>query len=169
MGRGTPSSVTTPFRAETSGQVWCLDIATGAETTPALRVTTYDGDVVIGSDTFSPHPLNIGTISIEDHGEAGYLSVQLGDADAGWKALQDDGADFQGKRVKAYRTSVSALAAGAAATDTIRDDFIIEKWRRVQGGVELTLRSFLGFLDFEVPKRTVTRRDYPGIPDVNTV
>lgn len=168
MTRSTPSSVTTPFRAETSGQVWCLDLATGGS--PAnRRLTSYDGAVTLGGVEYTPHPMEVGEASLDHGAEIDTVTVRLGD-DGTWQTWLDAaGGDFHGQAVVLYRTSTSALEAGAGADDAYRDDYYVESWRRTQGVVELQLRSLLHALQTEVPKRTITRRLFPGIPDVNRV
>lgn len=166
MGRSTPSAVTTPFRAESPEPVWLLHVVTGG--TPAnVYVTSYDGAVAFAGLTFTPRPLEVEEVALEDQSEAPTLSIRLGDADAYWQTLLAAGCDFVGRRVTLYRTDASAVGTGSAATDSIYEVFLVHSWKRVEGGIQLVLRSLLAVFDQQVPISSVTRREFPGMPDRN--
>lgn len=168
MSRGTPSAVTTPLRAEAPQPIWLVDITTGGS--PAnLRFASYDGDVVLGGVTFSARPFQPPEVATTKQSEAGTVELRIADADGYFQTLLAAGMTFGGRRVKLYRTDLAAAVSGSAITDAMRDDYFIEGVARAEGAIIFRLRGVLGIFDLEVPLRTVTRADYPGMPPSGNV
>ena len=168
MSRGTPSAVTTPLRAEGPQPVWLVDIETGGS--PAnLRFASYDGDVLLGGYTFSARAFQPPDIATTKQSEAPTVELRIADADGYFQTLIAAGITFGGRRVRVYRTDLSASGSAAAITDAMRDDFFVEGMTRAEGAAIFRLRGVLGIFDLEVPQRTVTRSDYPGMPPSGNV
>lgn len=167
MPRATPSAVTTPWRGETPEPVYLIELT--ARDGTVVRVCSGDGDVVFAGQTYEHRPFAFDEISIEEHAETPATALRLADADGWWRTLEAAGRDFVGGRVRVIRTDRSAIAGAVSDTVSASDRFVIETWRRAQGGVHLELMPLLGLLEQEIPKRTVTRRLFPGIPDINAI
>lgn len=168
MSRGTPSAVTTPYRSEGPDPLLLVHIETGG--TPAdLRYTSWEAAVEMGGVTWSPRPLELDDTRLEAHTEAGSTDLRIGDGDGYFQTLVAAGVDLTNQRVRLYRTSGAALGSGQPLTDAIRDDWYVESWDRVHGVVVLHLRPLLSIFDIDVPRTTVTRAEFPGIPDGQAV
>jgi hypothetical protein len=163
VSRGTPSSVTTPYRSEAPEPLWLLHLETGG--TPAdVRYANFDGEISWGGQTWSHRGIQVDDIHQEGIETVEPLSIRLADGDSNWKTLLDGGAQFEGTRVRLYRTDRDVVAAGGAITEAVREDFFVESVVRIHGAVELRCRPMLAVFSIEVPLQTVTRTEFPGIP-----
>ena len=168
MPRSTPAALLTAFRSASFDPVYLMQLVTGG--TPAtVYYTNYDAEVEFGGLTWIGRPFNRAEVSHQGSDQSGTLSILLSDHDGNWKTLLDAGADFIGQEVTFFLTDATLLGSGSALTDAFREDYKVEHWERVEHGIRLDLKSFLSILDLEVPRRTITRRHFPGIPDVNAV
>lgn len=169
MPRSMPAGLQTALAAEAVELVYLFELGTGGGSPDPVRICSGDGIVSFASNDWTPRPLEFDETGVEPHHEAASLQLRLADADGYWKTLQDAGALFTGERARLFRVPRSLLGAGSVEADSIRDTFIVESWERAQGAISLNLQPLLGLLELEVPLATVTRREFPGIPDVNAI
>lgn len=167
MPRATPAAVTTPWRGETPEPLYLIELT--ARDGTIERICSGDGDVTFAGEDYAARPLTFDEVSIDEHGETPPTPLRMADADGWWQTLHAAGLDFVGGRARIIRTDRSAVAGAVSDAVSVSDRFIIESWRRVQGGVHVELMPLLALLEQEIPKRTVTRRLFPGIPDVNSL
>lgn len=162
MTRGTNAVVTTPSRSTSDARpVWLFDIATGG--VPAnLRLTTWDESVTWDSSVFTPWPFDVSEIAIEQQSETANVTVVCGDADGVLSGYIESGMFRGGQEAKLIRTDFAAT--GGAGAYAIRDDYFLESWERVVGGVRFVLRPLLSVFSVEVPLMTVSRTQFPGLP-----
>lgn len=167
MPRATPSAVLTPWRGETPEPIHLIELT--ARDGSIVRICTGDGDVTFAGNVYAWRPLAHDEVAVEEHAETPATPLRFADADGFWKAQEDLGRDFVGGRVRIIRTDRSALAGAGSDAVSLSDRFVVESWRRAQGGVHVELLPLLSLLEQEIPKRTVTRRTFPGIPDINSI
>ena len=162
MSRGLPSGVSTDFQSTTPKPVLLFDVATGGS--PAnVRFTNRGAAVTFGSQVFSPRRCEIEEIRIQGTSQAASLRLRVDDTDGTFHALVQAGASFQNQRVRLYRTNVGST--GGAGTDALLDVYTVDFYERAARAFSFTLKPLLAVFDIEIPLRTMTRVDFPGMPN----
>lgn len=166
MARDRHVDLAAAYKGESPAQILLLELAFQD---PPIRLTNYDGDLDWAGETWSARPFQVGEQTHANQDEAPGQSVSIADLDGWWKGLQDAGAVFERKRVTIYRVDRAILGTVAEEVKNHKDVFVLDKWTRPHGAVILELMDFLGILGIEVPLRTVTRSEFPGIPNPSAV
>jgi len=169
MARAFPAAIAAAFRGEALGLAYLLELDTGGGTPDPLRIVNGDGDVEFAGSTWTVRPMEFDETGVAPHEEAQSLQLRLADADGFWKALLASGAELRGKRATLFRVPRGSLGSGSVEADSLRDTFLVETWERASGAVSLDLKPLLATLELDVPAGTITRKEFPGIPDINSV
>lgn len=160
--RGTSATVLTPFRSVSGAEtIWLIEIPTGLTSPATLRYTTAAYDVTWNSVVWSRLPIAPPSQKFEGPGDAGGVSLTLGDVDGVICGYVEAGATFEGQLVVVYFTDLSAT--GGSGAESVADEYLIERVDRGEGYVTLTLRNQFGTFDTKVPLLTTTRTVFPGL------
>lgn len=161
MTRGIPAGVSTDSQSRTPAPVLLAEIATGK--TPAfLRFTPFGRPVTFGGNVFSSRRLEVDEVRVQGTAQASSLQLRVDDTDGTLHAIVQAGGDFQNQRVKLYRTNVGSTGSGG--TDSILDVYIVDFYQRAGRAFAFSLKPLVAVFDVEVPLRTMTRDDFPGMP-----
>ena len=160
--RATGASVLAAWRATTSNMLSLVEVATAHAGTPFIRRTTWDHDVTFGSLTFTATPVQYGKIQVDRHDEQGGITLKLPDVDGSIAALVLLSYTFRETRVRFWVTDL--VATGGAGTDGILSVFYVESVECEDGAVTFHLRSSFAIFDAQLPRGTMTRTEFPGLP-----
>jgi len=138
-----------------------MAIATG--TSPAtIYVTTNEVDIAYptGGQTYTARPLSVPDMMISGT-EAYSGSIEFADADHYWQTWLES-TDFRFQRVQMMLVERDTLGdATYRRLDTLRVRRVDQSPRGVMFMIE-PLSGILGA--FKIPKRTLSREDFPGLP-----
>lgn len=168
--RDVAASLLAYLREENPRIVLLVEIATGLAATPTLRYASTNCDLVWGVDgmgsplTWSRRPFDPGEIRVESQDNADGPTLELGDVDRVFRDLVAAGAPLAGQSA-ICRLTVEQLCLSSSAENTaIRDDFLIDHWEMPEGKIRLALKPYAALFDVLLPRTTMTRVDFPGIP-----
>lgn len=162
MSRGLPAGVSSDFQSRTPTPVLLFDIATGKS--PAnVRFTPWGRAVTFAGVSFASRRCEVDEIRVQGTSQAASLRLRVDDTDGTFHALVQAGADFQNQRVRLYRTNLSST--GGAGTDALLDVYVVDFYERAARAFSFTLKPLVAVFDVEVPLRTMTRDDFPGMPN----
>ncbi len=160
--RSISSTVLNPFRTASSAiPVWLIEIPTGLTSPTTLRYCSAEFDITWNSLVWSKYPMVPPTQRFEGPGEAGGLSITIGDADHYLNDLVENGASFEGQTVVVYLTDIAAT--GGSGSASIPDEYIIESVIRGEGYITFNLRNQFGSFDKKVPGRLMLRSTFRGL------
>jgi len=162
--RSLAAGLLTLFRAEAPKPVVLVEISTGLAATPTMRLCDREYSLAWGGQVWTGRPAEAGEIRVEAGQDAEGPTITLGDVDRTFRALLTAGAPFVGLRVVLRLTDESLCTSGAAADTAYRDDFLTEQWETPEGKFVLHLKPFASVFDLPLPRTTVTRAEFPGIP-----
>ena len=166
MTLGTGSAFTTPARSSGDHKaVWLVRIATGLTAPTVLRyhnapqVATITWD----SESYSPRNFDPPEHRRENATETSTVSLRIPDDDATLVGYVLSRGLFN-QRVRLYYTDRAVI--DAAGTAAIRADYFVEGANAEEGAVVLTLRPLTGAFGIEVPRKKITRAEFPGLPRI---
>lgn len=167
-GRGAHADLLTQLRGEQPKPVILLEIATGDVGTPYIRICNLDRDITFpssGGNIFTARPFDIEAVTISGTEFEG-VDVTMPDVDLEFDTWFQS-TDFKWQKMSRYMVDRDSLDG---ATKAYRDTFRFVSRRR---GHLVTIMHFepLGAIlqRIEVPKRTLSREEYPAIPDEGIV
>lgn len=166
MTLGTGSALTTPARSSGDHKpVWLVRIATGLTSPTVLRyhsasqveALTWDGE------SYAARPFDPPEVRREDGTETQSMTLRIADPDGtifGYALSRG----LYNQRARAYYTDRAVIDAGGSAA--IRADFKVEGVTAEEGVVVLTLQPLTGAFGIEVPRKRITRAEFPGLPRI---
>ncbi len=163
--RALAASLLTALEGENPAIVHLIEIQTGLASTPTLRYCSRPYDLVWSGQTWTGRAgFDPGEIRVESQDNADGPTIELSDTDQVFRALLAAGAPFVWQDV-VIRMTVEELCTTGAADDTaLRDDFLCDGWELPEGKVRLQLKPFAAVYDTLLPRTTLSRVDFPGIP-----
>ncbi len=162
-GRAVNAAMLTELRSIDPKPVILFEIATGDSMEPWIRITNFDRDITFpssGGNLYTARPFECTEVEISGTTTQG-IEVTLPDVDLAidtW--LQST--DFRFAKVNRYLVERDSLDSAAKA---IMDTFRMTS--RTRGHFVATFRAepLAAILSrIQVPKRTLSREDYPAIP-----
>lgn len=160
--RATGSGVLAAWRSSTSKMLTLVEVATGDAGTPFIRRTDWDTDLTFNSFTFSATPTQFGRISVEGHTEQGGIDLKLPDVDGAIAALVLTCTTFRSTRVRIWITDLSAT--GGSGSDGVLSTYYVESVDLEDGAATFHMRSSFAIFDAPLPRGTITRTEFPGLP-----
>ena len=143
-----------------------LEIATGltAAGSEFVRVTSDDADRMwpdAGGKTFTARPFETSEFIVSGEDRPG-LSFTFSDTDGFWNTLLES-TTFRWKKAKRYVIDRDVTGSSAQA---MLDTFRVISFERGDRSVTLHTEPYMAFLTrIRVPARTMTRENFPGIPN----
>jgi hypothetical protein len=161
--RGTDSGLLTELRSVDPKPVTLIALETGNVTTPWLRWTDHEQDVVFpssGGDTYSARPLQVSDVTVDAEDRAG-VTVEVADVDADldtWLLTTD----FRYRKLWRYLVERDSLSS---TTKAVKDLFRVVARARKDRTVQLACEPLGAILSrVYLPQRVMSREDFPGIP-----
>lgn len=166
MTLGTASAFTTPARSSGDHRpVWLVRIATGLTSPTVLRYHSAAQVEALtwGGESYEARAFEAPEVRREDGAETQTAALRL--ADPGGTLLGYAlSRGLYNQRVRVYYTDRAVVdAAGSAA---IRADYFVEGASGEEDVLTLSLRPLTGVFSIEVPRKKVTRAEFPGLPRV---
>lgn len=167
-GRSINADLLTELRGAHPLPVILLEIATGDGTTPYIRICNFDRDIDFpssGGNTFTARPFECDEVQISGTELEG-IDVTLADADLEFDTwLQTT--NFKWRKMNRYLVDRDALDG---STKAVMDSFRFVSRRRGHHVTIMHFEPLAAILQrIEVPKRTLSREEYPAIPDEGVV
>lgn len=162
MPRSTSSTVLTPFRSTNPSHVSLIEIATGDTGTPFIRRTDRDYDVTFNSFVFSAYPNTWSNVTVASHTEQGGVDIKVPDLDGAIATLALSGYCFRSTRVRLWLTDIAAT--GGSGSDGYLEHHYVESVECEDGAVTFHCRPQLAVFDVDLPRGTMTRDVFPGLP-----
>lgn len=156
------STVLAAWRSSTSNMLACVEIATGDTTTPFIRRTDWSEDVTFNSLTFTATPTQFGKIEVAPHTEQGGIDLKIPDTDGAIAALVLASYTFRSTRVRIWITDLSVC--GGSSSGGRYAVYFVESAECEDGAVTFHLRSQFAIFDAQLPRGTMTRTEFPGLP-----
>lgn len=164
MSRSLPSAFTGSMGDLDPQPRVLVEIATGLTGANAfIRITNADADVswpTSGGATYTSRPMQISDARI-DGGDHEGITFRLADADdyfATWLLSTN----FRHQKVRRWLVSLGSTATSAHA---ILDVYRVESRERTPHEVVFSAKPAQGILSqLKLPRRTMTRSDFPGLP-----
>lgn len=160
--RATAAGVLTAFRSVNPSHVSLVEIATGDSVTPFIRRTDWDSDITFGSLLFTSLPESWGQVAVEPQTQQGGTDIRIADVDGAIAALMLAGHTFRSTRVRMWLTDISAT--GGAGSDGYLSYYYVQSVVVEDGVATFHTRPSFAFFDLDLPRGTVTRTDFPGLP-----
>lgn len=160
MTRGTPSALTDEQQSTEPDPVILIEIETGDVGTPYIRITTAEQNVTFAGSTWTARPFGSGAVKVDSQDTPDF-TLTLADVDdyfATWLLTTN----FRHAKVSRYVVDREALGSSAYA---IKDTFRVTKRDRTDREFLFTCRPLSAiFQELTLPRRTVSRETFPGIP-----
>jgi len=156
------STVLAAWRSGTDNMLACVEIATGHAGTPFIRRTDWDTDITFNSLLFSATPTQFGRIDVTPHSEQGGIDLKLPDHDGAIAALALLAYTFRDTRVRIWLTDLSVT--GGSGSGGRYAVYFVESVDVEDGAATFHLRSQFAIFDAQLPRGTMTRTEFPGLP-----
>lgn len=166
MTLGTGSTFTTPARSAGDHRpVWLVRIATGLSSPSVLRYHNAPQVAALtwDSESYEPRTFDPPEQRRENATETGSISLRIADPDATLVGYALSRALYN-QRVRLYYTDRAVI--DAAGTDALRADYYVEGANAEEGSLVLTLRPLTGAFGIEIPRKRITRAEFPGLPRI---
>ena len=161
--RATASALLSALRGESPEVVLLMDLATGISSPATLYLTRRTEATTWNGNAYSTRPIELGdAIEQGGEGEGSGVIVAVGNADSYFETLRAAGADFIGARCTLRLVAASRLSA--SPVESVSDVFYVESVTYRQGVVRFELLSRFALLRTQIPRRTMTRYEFPGLP-----
>lgn len=161
--RATASALLSALRGESPEVVLLMDLSTGLTSPATLYLTRRTVATTWNGNAYSTRPIELGdAIEQGGEGEGGGVVVSVGNADGYFQTLRAAGADFNG--VRCVLRLVAASRLSASPVESVSDVFYVESITLREGVARLELLSRFALLRTQIPRRTLTRTEFPGLP-----
>lgn len=154
----------TALRGEYPEVVHLVEIYTGYAATPILRYCSRPYDLAWNGNTWTGRDLEPGEVRVESQENRDGPTLELPDGDRVFRTLLAAGAPFVGSRCILRATVESLCLSGSGETTALRDDFLIDGYDLPEARVRIALKPFAALFDVMLPRTTLTRDLFPGIP-----
>lgn len=161
--RAIDADVLSDAQSATPSPVLLVQLATGAPDPAYFWWTTRDHSISFGGVTFEARPVEVDETTIDTHTEKSGPKLRVMDLDGALGALVAAGYDFARRRVRLWRTAASKI--GSSDTPGMVDDWLVDFYERAGGAFSFALKPILMVFSTPLPRRSLDRSLFPGIPD----
>lgn len=161
--RATAAALLSALRGESPEVVLLMDLSTGLTSPATVYLTRRTVETTWNGNTYTTRPIELGdAIEQGGEGEGGGVVVEVGNADSYFETLRAAGADFSGARCVLRLVAASRLTA--SPVESVTDVFYVESTTYRQGVVRFELLSRFALMRTQIPRGTLTRYEFPGLP-----